>query len=368
MPISTINSAGLTSPLTGAAITSTGGGSVATNTAFGSSALASNTTGAGNVAIGYQAVATSTTGNYNAAVGQQAMQNGDGATGNAALGYQALRASTGTYNTGIGFATGQSITSGNYNTAIGSQALNSNTTASNNTAVGYQAGYSNTTSIESTYIGHVAGYSTTGASNTFIGQGAGYSVTSGAKNTILGKFTGNSGGLNITTASNYIVLSDGDGNPRGQFNNGTAFALQGAGNAANPYITSFDSSLYAYGRIASSSGVYLANNATSWASTSDERRKDIIEPITNATEKLLTLRTVIGKFKVDEDGTRRPFLIAQDVLAVFPEAVNHQEDEDGEFLGMSYTDMIPLLVAAIKELKADLDATKAELAALKGTL
>ena len=35
-------------------------------------------------------------------------------------------------------------------------------------------------------------------------------------------------------------------------------------------------------------------------------------------------------------------------------------------LGVAYTDVIPLLVAAIKELKADLDATKAELAALKG--
>jgi hypothetical protein len=39
-------------------------------------------------------------------------------------------------------------------------------------------------------------------------------VTSGAKNTILGSFDGNQGGLDIRTSDNNIVLSDGDGNPR----------------------------------------------------------------------------------------------------------------------------------------------------------
>jgi len=39
-------------------------------------------------------------------------------------------------------------------------------------------------------------------------------VTSGAKNTIIGRFSGNSGGLDIRTSSNNIVLSDGDGNAR----------------------------------------------------------------------------------------------------------------------------------------------------------
>ena len=43
--------------------------------------------------------------------------------------------------------------------------------------------------------------------------------TSGAKNTILGEYTGNQGGLDIRTASNYIVLSDSDGNPRMYYDN-----------------------------------------------------------------------------------------------------------------------------------------------------
>ena len=105
----------------------------------------------------------------------------------------------------------------------------------------------------------------------------------------------------------------------------------------------------------SNTGVYLVSTGTSWSSNSDERLKDIIEPIANAAEKVSSLRAVIGKYKTDEEGTRRSFLIAQDVQAVLPEAVNSQNDEQGT-LGLQYTDVIPLLVAAIKELKMTNDS------------
>jgi hypothetical protein len=112
-------------------------------------------------------------------------------------------------------------------------------------------------------------------------------------------------------------------------------------------------------------GVYLANTGTSWISNSDERQKDIIEPIENALTKVNTLRAVIGKYKHDEEGVRRSFLIAQDVQAVLPEAVKIQDDEEAK-LGLSYTDVIPLLVASIKELKAELDTATARITALEG--
>ena len=112
-------------------------------------------------------------------------------------------------------------------------------------------------------------------------------------------------------------------------------------------------------------GVYLANGGTSWTAVSDERIKDIIEPIENAADKVATLRTVIGKYKTDAEDVRRVFLIAQDVQAVLPEAVTISSDEMNT-LGLSYAETIPLLVAAIKELKAELDTVKAELATLKG--
>jgi hypothetical protein len=105
-------------------------------------------------------------------------------------------------------------------------------------------------------------------------------------------------------------------------------------------------------------GVYLANTGNSWISVSDVRQKDIIEPIENGLTKVSSIRAVIGKYKHDADGVRRSFLIAQDVQAVFPEAVKVQEDEEA-LLGLSYTDVIPLLVASIKELKA-INDTQAE--------
>ena len=99
--------------------------------------------------------------------------------------------------------------------------------------------------------------------------------------------------------------------------------------------------------IANTNGVRLTNGATSWAAISDETQKDIIEPITNGVDKVATLRSVIGKYKT-EDNTRRSFLIAQDVQKVLPEAV---VEIDG-VLNLAYTEVIPLLVSAINELSA----------------
>ena len=105
-------------------------------------------------------------------------------------------------------------------------------------------------------------------------------------------------------------------------------------------------------------GVYITDGGTSWTANSDERLKDIIEPISDAANKVASLRAVIGKYKTDAEGTRRSFLIAQDVQSVLPEAVSVKEDEIGT-LGVQYSEVIPLLVAAIKELKAEFDEYKA---------
>ena len=382
-----------------------GAGAVATNTAVGASALAANTSGAFNTAIGNISLQANTSAQQGVAVGHGTLQANTTGDFNNAIGSNAMRVNT----------------SGANNTALGHNSLFSNTTASNNTAVGYQAGYSNTTGAANVFLGYQAGYTqttgggsagantylgyragylatgyyntfvgiqagenSTGNGNTFIGStgtyASGQSMTSGNNNTILGNFSGNNGGLDIRTSSNYIVLSDGGGNPRAYWND--------AGNASigATTITTIGSNIRAV-NIANSSGggivcknnassisyayndgtndrfyvtqntagVYLANGGTSWTSASDERVKDIIEPISNAVTKVSTLRAVIGKYKTDAEGKRRSFLIAQDVQAVLPEAVDASNANE---LGVQYTDVIPLLVAAIKELKAEIDILK----------
>lgn len=104
--------------------------------------------------------------------------------------------------------------------------------------------------------------------------------------------------------------------------------------------------------INTSNGVELINGGVAWSAISDERRKTNLNPIFDAVEKVNDLRAVTGRFYTDEPDVSRAFLIAQDVQKVLPEAVAVKDD--GTLL-LAYTDVIPLLVAAIKELSARLD-------------
>jgi hypothetical protein len=143
------------------------------------------------------------------------------------------------------------------------------------------------------------------------------------------------------------------------FKSGQVEATQGfkSSTDTNFYVGSGSSTIGTY-------GVYLTNTGNSWNSVSDETQKTILENIENATQKISTLRTVIGHYNNDAEQTRRPFLIAQDVQAVLPEAVNVQDAETG-VLGMSYTDVIPLLTAAIKEQQETITALETRITALE---
>jgi trimeric autotransporter adhesin len=185
------------------------------NVAVGRNALDANTTASNNTAVGYDSLGANTTASDNTSVGAGSMDATTTGAFNSALGSEALGANTtGASNVAVGVSALAANTTASNNTAVGRDALLANTTAANNTAVGYQAGYTNTTGTQNTYSGYWAGYLTTGSTNSFFGYGAGSSVTTGGKNTIIGAYNGNQGGLDIRTASNHIVLSDGDGNPR----------------------------------------------------------------------------------------------------------------------------------------------------------
>jgi hypothetical protein len=206
------------------------------NVAVGRDALVANTTASNNTAVGYQAAYSNTTGNNSVFVGLQAGYSHTTGAQNVAIGDRPMfsGAVSGSFNNAVGAFALRYLTSGSSNVAIGNEALQANTTASNNTAVGYQAGYSNDTGISNTFIGVQSGYSnTTGSYNTFVGPAgplgaAGGAITTGSKNTIIGAYNGNQGGLDIRTASNHIVLSDGDGNPRAYWDAAGALTTAGA--------------------------------------------------------------------------------------------------------------------------------------------
>jgi hypothetical protein len=196
-----------------------GAGAVDTNTAVGLSAFGTNTTGFRNTAIGNNTLYSNTIGANNTAHGRQALYSN----------------TEGSYNTANGNNVLFSNTTASSNTAVGYQALYTNTTGSDHTIVGARAGEAVTTGSGNTFLGRYAGFATTtGHSNVFIGYrtngefGAGHLVTTGSKNTIIGAYNGNQGGLDIRTASNHIVLSDGDGNPRAYWNAAGALTTTGA--------------------------------------------------------------------------------------------------------------------------------------------
>jgi hypothetical protein len=226
------------------------------NTAVGYLALLPNTA-SNNTAVGYQAGYNNTTGANNIYMGFTAGYYQQTGSSNTAVGYQAFQGnSTPANNTGVSnSAFGQNAllvnSSGANNTAIGKDSLQANTTATNNTAVGYQAGYSNITGVANCFFGYLAGYSSTGSGNTFVGAGgsggqnpagylstgsdnnflgsrAGGVMTTGSKHTILGNYNGNQGGLDIRTATGYVVLSDGDGKPLISTVTTASVALEGA--------------------------------------------------------------------------------------------------------------------------------------------
>jgi hypothetical protein len=113
-------------------------------------------------------------------------------------------------------------TTGQDNIAIGDSALKANTIGIDNTAVGKGALLTNISGSYNVASGALALALATGSYNTAIGRNAGGYISSGAKNTIIGNYSGNQGGLDIRTLSNYIVLSDGDGNPRAYWDGANA--------------------------------------------------------------------------------------------------------------------------------------------------
>jgi hypothetical protein len=359
-----------------------------------------NTAGSANTALGLSALNVNT-GAYNTAIGYESLIANTSGANNTALGFYSLRTNTtAANNTALGNQAMQLNTTGATNTAVGSLALYSNTTASNNTAVGMQAGYATTTGAQNayfgkdagkavttanwnTFIGVQAGLASTGSQNTFVGAsgdgGSGYLMTSGAKNTILGGFSGNQGGLDIRTASNHIVLSDGDGNPRLYFS-GDQWRNTATANAAHKIVEPNGGGSYLITEHPSSAGdgysyhVFSWNNGTigeirqngttavSYITTSDYRLKENIAPMTGALAKVAQLKPCTYTWK--SDGSVGEGFIAHELAKVCPIAVAGDKDainEDGSIKpqGIDTSFLVATLTAAIQELKAEFDAYKA---------
>lgn len=289
------------------------------NTAVGGGgALKENTTGIFNTAFGYNAGGNISTGSYNNCFGVSAM----GSTG----------AKTGSYNVCVGTGSGQDLTSGSYNHFIGHSAGADVTTDGQNVCIGYSAGRF---AVNSTYVGHVAGTACTGGDNVAIGYSALSAATTAQANVVIGYAAGTDSTSNI----NCVVI----------------------GYNAEPSTASVNNEI----TLGNASITAIRAQVQTITALSDARDKTDVEPLAAGLDFVTRLNPVSFTWNMRDGGKvgiPGAGFIAQELQAVqeetgvtLPELVY---DVNPEKLEAGYGALIPALVQAIKELKAELDELK----------
>jgi hypothetical protein len=111
----------------------------------------------------------------------------------------------------------------------------------------------------------------------------------------------------------------------------------------------------------SKGSVETTTTGTTYNTTSDRRLKDNIEPISDATDKLMDMKPVTHTWIDSPDESQVHGFIAQEMQEVIPEAVSGDAESD-EMMSMDYGRITPVIVAAlqdalkeIKELKTRID-------------
>ena len=185
-------------------------------------------------------------------------------------------------------------------------------------------------------------------------------LTTGSKNTILGAYSGNQGGLDIRTASNHIVLSDGDGNPRGRFNSSGDFFV---GAVATVSSTVSGTQIFASGGINISAGtattltylmgfingngtvggITVNGSTTAYGTSSDYRLKNTIAPMTGALAKVALLKPCT--YKWNADGSDGQGFIAHELQEIVPGCVTGEKDA----IEMQQYEISPAVPATLDE-------------------
>ena len=138
------------------------------------------------------------------------------------------------------------------------------------------------------------------------------------------------------------------------------------GNASNYALYLYADVLYAgnyrYQRFRSGTNIAggiegINQTSVVYSTSSDYRMKKNIKPLENGLERLSKLKPVKFDWKLNDKSTEG--FIAHEVQEIFPDAISGEKDGK-EMQGMDYGRITPLLVAAIQELKAEVDKLKQE--------
>ena len=321
------------------------------NVFLGVGAGQSATTLSYSVMIGYNAGENSTANYESIIIGSQAARSSSGMASSIAIGTKTLMNIGGYHgmeSTAVGHQACYLTTQHNNHTAFGAKALWNQTTGQLNTAIGYRSLYSGSTLTDNVALGYKSGYNVTGSGNTLIGTNSGNTgtnnLTSGSNNTLIG----NDSSASAATVSNEFTLGN-------------------------------------------SSISTLRCAVTSITSLSDERDKSNIKDLTygldfidslqprefvwdNRSEiKLQQVKDENGNEVFDENeepvyeevqfhssnkGKKDFGFVAQEVQELDDDTLRLVYDSNPEKLEISYGKLVPILVKAIQELKAEIETLK----------
>jgi hypothetical protein len=278
---------------------------------------------------------------------------------NTSLGYTDKPEPTGEYNIRAGYRAMGNSSTGNDNIVLGQTAGQVMTSGSQNVFIGRQSAYSVTTSSNSVLIGTDSGILlTTGGSNVGIGTDAIRSVTTGGSNIGIGSSslylagTSSSNNTAIGTDAGYNLTS-------GQNNTFVGFGAQPSSGTVSNTITLGNSSISA-----------LRCQVQSITSLSDERDKTNIEPLSVGLDFVNSLNPVKFEWNMRDEtkvGEKDFGFIAQQIVESEDSISGHDWlkltlRDNPDKLEATQGRLIPILVKAIQELSAEVQALKSQLA------
>ena len=353
------------------------------NTAIGYKTLYSNTEGEYNVANGYQALYNNTSGNNNIALGSQALFKNTTGTGNIAAGLEALNENReGNNNVALGNYALEANVNANENVAVGSFTLRNHISGKDNVAIGRASLAHNIVGSNNTAIGTLSGYNNTGSGNVFIGQRSGqHDDFINVSNTLIIDNTNSNHPFIYGEFDNEILAFDakvgiGTMQPISplQVKGGTDTSLTiGSGKVVLGEETSTNLSLddneIQARNNGAAAGLYLQQNGgnvyvgNAIVHASDKRLKRDIKGISYGLFDILKLRPTEYFWKDKKQEYKSLGLIAQEVEGVIENVVTYDKAQDK--YGVSYTELIPVLIKAIQEQNKIIEAKQLDIKNLK---
>ena len=212
------------------------------------------------------------------------------------------------------------------------------------------------------YLAHPDGYAVWGYSKSV---GAGVRGQSGSSYGVYGDSV-SSFGVYGTSSSNLGVYGNSVSNVGVYGYSSSTWGIQGTG--VNYGVYGQGALIGVEGWSTGGAGTYdfYAGGPSNidYGTSSSIRWKKNIQPIDNALSKVLTMRGVYFDWDSAHGGQHGMGMIAEEVGKVVPEVVAY-EANGVDATGMDYGHLTPVLVEAMKELKAENDALKKRIEALE---